>query len=93
LLSFGSGVSVAYVFIHILPELDNYQETICDSIADQFAFLEHHVYLLALLGLAIFYALERAAKESRQHNQKNGGGDVTTARVFWLHIHFRFITG
>jgi hypothetical protein len=85
-LSFGSGISVAYVFIHILPELDNYQEAIRDSIAAQIAFLEHHVYLLALLGLAVFYALERSAKESRQHNQKAGGQDVTTAGVFWIHM-------
>ena len=85
-LSFGSGISVAYVFIHILPELDNYQEEIQDTVGTQIAFLEHHVYLLALLGLAIFYALERAAKESRQRNQKSAGRDVTTTRVFWIHM-------
>ncbi|NJP22216.1 MAG: hypothetical protein HC763_27990, partial [Hydrococcus sp. CRU_1_1] len=50
------------------------------------AFLEHHVYLLALLGLAIFYGLERTALVSRQRNQKAGKGDVTEEGVFWLHI-------
>ncbi|MGG6265562.1 hypothetical protein ACQ4M3_06100 [Leptolyngbya sp. AN03gr2] len=85
-LSFGGGISVAYVFIHILPELDEYQDTIRDSVAAELAFLEHHVYLLALLGLAMFYGLERAADESRQRNQKTGDGDVTTAGVFWIHM-------
>ncbi|MEY4519559.1 MAG: hypothetical protein RLZZ499_2159 [Cyanobacteriota bacterium] len=59
-LSFASGVSVAYVFVHILPELSQAQETVTGAIGEALAFLEHHVYLLALLGLAVFYGLERA---------------------------------
>lgn len=85
-LSFASGVSVAYVFIHILPELSKAQETITGAVGETLAFLEHHVYLLALLGLAIFYGLERAALVSRQGNQKAGKGDVTEEGVFWLHV-------
>ncbi len=85
-LSFGSGVSVAYVFIHILPELSKAQVTLQNSLNIGFAFLEHHVYLVALLGLAVFYGLERFANESRQHNQKTGKGDVTSLDVFWIHI-------
>lgn len=85
-LSFGSGVSVAYVFVHILPDLSQFQNTLQDSIQTGFAFLEHHVYLLALLGLASFYGLERSAKISRQRNQQAGNGDMTEAEIFWLHI-------
>lgn len=85
-LSFGSGVSVAYVFVHILPDLSHFQVTLQDSMHQHqgLTFLEHHVYLLALLGLAIFYGLERSAKLSRQRNQAAGNGDVTEARIFWL---------
>lgn len=85
-LSIGSGVSVAYVFVHILPELSTAQETIQGVVGGGLAFLEHHVYLVTLLGVAVFYGLERAAKLSRQRNQKAGRGDVTEAEVFWLHI-------
>lgn len=85
-LSFGSGVSVAYVFVHILPDLSEAQETITEGLSAELAFLEHHVYLLALLGLAIFYGLERAANVSRQRNQETGNGDVTSTGVFWLHM-------
>lgn len=85
-LSGASGVSVAYVFVHILPDLSEAQETIARTLDQGFAFLEHHVYIVALLGLAVFYGLERAAKVSRQRNQKAGEGDVTEAGVFWLHI-------
>lgn len=85
-LSFGSGVSVAYVFIHILPELSEAQETIESSQEIGLAFLEHHVYLVALLGMVVFYGLERVARESRQRNQKAGKPDVTSSGVFWIHI-------
>jgi hypothetical protein len=81
-LSFASGVSVAYVFVHILPELSQAQETITGAVGEALSFLEHHVYLLALLGLAIFYGLERAAIVSRQRNQKEGKGDVTEIGFF-----------
>jgi hypothetical protein len=87
-LSFASGVSVAYVFVHILPELSQAQETVTGAVGETLAFLEHHVYLLALLGLAIFYGLERSAIISRQRNQKAGKGDVTEIEIFWLHIVF-----
>lgn len=85
-LSGASGVSVAYVFVHILPELSESQETINRVLDEGLAFLEHHVYLIALLGLAVFYGLERAAEVSRQRNRKAGEGDVTSSGVFWLHI-------
>lgn len=85
-LSIGSGVSVAYVFVHILPELSEAQETIRKVVGGGLAFLEHHVYLVALLGVAVFYGLERSAKLSRQRNQQARKGDVTEAGIFWLHI-------
>ena len=85
-LSIGSGISVAYVFVHLLPELSEAQETINRTFGESFNFLKNHVYLVALLGLAVFYGLERAAKVSRQHNRKAGKGDVTEAGVFWLHM-------
>jgi len=86
-LSIAGGVSVAYVFIHILPELSEGQEEF-KQIGETgiIRYLEHHVYLLALAGLAIFYGLERMAKLSRQRNRKAGRGDSTSAGVFWLHI-------
>ncbi|MGI0488756.1 hypothetical protein ACN4EK_25380 [Pantanalinema rosaneae CENA516] len=85
-LSISSGVSVAYVFVHILPDLSEAQKTVQQSLNPEFAFLEHHVYLLSLLGLAVFYGLERAATVSRQRSQAAGSGDVTSVRIFWLHI-------
>lgn len=83
-LSLSGGVSVGYVFVHMLPELNRAQQTVEESAG--WSWLEHHVYLVALLGLSVFYWLERAAHESRRRNIQQSGEDVTSPRVFWLHI-------
>jgi len=85
-LSIAGGVSVAYVFVHILPDLSEHQESIERAGGLGIAYLEHHVYLVALLGLTVFYGLERVAESSRQRSRKEGKVDATSAEVFWLHI-------
>jgi len=84
-LSAAGGVSVAYVFVHLLPDLAEEQETIRRAVGGAFAFIEYHVYLVALVGLAAFYGLERAAKVSRGRGRRAGGGDAASPGVFWLH--------
>ena len=85
-LSAAGGVAVAYVFIHLLPELSEYQSVLKTSRGGIINYLEHHVYLIALIGLGIFYWLERLAILSRQKQQKAGKGKVTSIGIFWLHI-------
>jgi hypothetical protein len=84
-LSAAGGISVAYVFVHLLPDLAKEQEAIREVVGRSFNFLEYHVYLVALVGLAAFYGLERAAKTSRKRKRSAGQEDATEARVFWLH--------
>jgi len=84
-LSAAGGVSVAYVFVHLLPDLAEEQETVREAVGESFTFIEYHVYLVALVGLATFYGLERAAKVSRGRRRRAGGEDATGAGVFWLH--------
>ncbi len=81
-LSGASGVSVAYVFVHILPELNQHQMVLDRLKTGVISYLEHHVYIIALLGLIVFYGLEKMAKLSRQGRK----GEVTSPGVFWLHI-------
>jgi Mg2+/citrate symporter len=85
-LSIAGGVSVAYTFVHIFPELSAGQARVEESALNGLDFLEHHVYLMSLLGFSIFYGLEKLAKTSRQQQLKMGRGDTTSDRVFWLHI-------
>ena len=85
-LSAAGGVSVAYVFVHLMPDLAEEQETIRRATGETFSFLEYHVYLVALAGLATFYGLERAAKLSRGRRRLTGKVDATGPGVFWLHV-------
>ena len=86
-LSIAGGVSVAYVFVHLLPELAEGQEALAEALGKSFlALLESHVYLLSLAGLAVFYGLERAASSSRKRKRKEAGEDLASTGVFWLHV-------
>jgi hypothetical protein len=85
-LSVAGGVSVAYVFVHLLPELAESQDTNREAAGEGLAFLEYHVYLIALFGLAVFYGLDRLATESRRQRRKAVREDSTSAGVFWIHI-------
>jgi zinc transporter ZupT len=80
-LSAAGGVSVAYVFLHLLPELREHQTNINDL--GLLRFLEHHVYIAALSGLVVFYGLERVVREDEQRGRRKGSHQPG---VFWLHI-------
>ncbi|MBU1820078.1 MAG: ZIP family metal transporter, partial [Bacteroidetes bacterium] len=84
-LSMAGGVSVAYVFLHLFPELNEGQTHVEDRLPGE-AFLRHHVYIVALVGLIVFYGLERAAILSRQKKQEQAKQDLPSAGVFWIHI-------
>jgi hypothetical protein len=85
-LSFGGGTSVAYVFVHLLPELNEAQEMVEEATIPELLFLEHHAYLMALAGLTVFYGLERLAQGSREESVEAGRGDRTGLGVFRVHV-------
>ncbi|WP_088009162.1 hypothetical protein [Indiicoccus explosivorum] len=85
-LSIGGGIAVAYVFLHLLPELSEFQEALRGEIENGFlSFFEHHIYLIAMLGLAIFYGLEQLVKRSKRHNEE-ADERKSESGVFWIHI-------
>ncbi|MGR3591261.1 hypothetical protein [Limimaricola soesokkakensis] len=80
-LSTAGGVSVAYVFVHLLPELAEFGELPGEGETEEGA-LEVWIYLLALTGLVVFYALERMAQRHAGHRSATESG----AGAFWLHL-------
>lgn len=87
LLSAAGGISVAYVFIHLLPELNKHNEVLDNNIqSDALKFFENHTYIVAMIGLAIFYGLERMVKTSKKKQQKKNNIDRASKGVFWIHI-------
>lgn len=88
-LSVAGGVSVAYVFVRLLPELGAGQEVIRASIVGGvLASIGNHIYLIALAGLVAFYGLERVVRTSQKHQPRGRESERTTTGpgVFVLHI-------
>ncbi len=89
-LSAAGGAAVAYVFLHLMPELARAQEDVGAKLDGMAAAVEHHIWALSLVGLAGFYGLERAVRRG-----EGGRGAATApqhegsphpAGRFWLHI-------
>lgn len=77
-LSLAGGVAVAYVFLHLLPELNEYQEELEGHLENgALASIENHILVISMLGLAVFYGLERLASK-----RKNKGA----GNIFWIHM-------
>lgn len=65
-LAAASGMAVAYVFIHLLPELGDEQADWLDARADRrMQWLENQVYIAAFIGLILALAFDRAAPRER----------------------------
>jgi hypothetical protein len=86
-LSAAGGISIAYVFVHILPELAHHQKAF--EKGGPFGLLdgsERHVYFMALLGLVCFYGLELAVRASESRQEAAGGVRQVSTPIFWLQL-------
>lgn len=81
-LSMAGGVAVAYVFLHILPELAAQGDTLAVRFGGHPGAIESHIYLVALAGLATFYGLERLVRAARETRPPDGSRTAS----FWIHI-------
>ena len=80
-LSAAGGISTAYVFVHLLPELAHHQaETFAGA---DLAKAEAEVFLVALMGLMTFYGLERWAKS---HSAADDPEQAMPPASFRLHL-------
>lgn len=80
-LSVAGGVSVSYVFLHLLPELQDRQVALQEQLVP--GALEHHLYIVALAGLVIFYGLEKLVRKDEERGRPKGEHSL---HVFWLHV-------
>ncbi|MEM9486562.1 MAG: hypothetical protein AAGA83_23035 [Cyanobacteria bacterium P01_F01_bin.116] len=84
--SFAGGVALSFVFLEVFPELSHAQAELEHSEIPIIHYLENHVYILALMGLILYYGLDLLALRARsteQLNQSDKGGNIT---IFWIHI-------
>jgi len=84
-LSVAAGVSVAYVFLDILPELNLHQEKLLEHATGETMFAaEKLVYIAALIGFVFFYGLQHmvlASSAGKPHDGHDG-----SALAFWMEL-------
>lgn len=86
--SFAGGLAVAYVFLHLLPEIAAGNETIGEALVDVLEptpLFELGIFLVALVGFTIFYGLERLAAKDSMRGVGGRSGEPS-AGTYWLHL-------
>jgi hypothetical protein len=93
--SFAGGLAVAYVFLHLLPEIAAGNEAIGQVLSDVVQptpLLDLAIFLVALAGFTTFYGLERLADrhgDTTVDQAVPAPGSPTrrsSAGVYWLHL-------
>jgi|688.fasta_scaffold09906_11 hypothetical protein len=83
-LSFAAGISFAYVFVDLLPELEKGQPYLKQAFDPLIPYLDRHAYLIALFGVLFFYGLHTPNPARPERN-------------FWLstfgYLLFNFFVG
>lgn len=84
-LSAAGGVSVAYVFVHLLPELAEHEEVFGrEGVA-------YGSYLVALAGLGVYYGVERLAQQKPSGRSREAAEVEEGDAVFWIHLGAFFL--
>jgi len=84
-ISAAAGVSVAYVFVDILPELATQNQALRASAQGGMLFAEQRIYLLTLLSFVVMYGIDHivlSRREQRQASVERGERDA----AYRLHI-------
>lgn len=86
-LSFAAGVSVSYVFVHVIPGLARAREVQAGSASGfPILFPEYSIYLWAMAGFLGFYGLETMVSRRRAGPVQTGGHSEAEPWQAWLHI-------
>lgn len=83
-VSAAAGVSVAYVFVDVLPELAEQNRAINASAPNNGFYAEQRIYCLALLSFVLMYGLEHLVLSQRAAAKGEAAGQADA--IYWLHL-------
>jgi Kef-type K+ transport system membrane component KefB len=96
-ISFGAGMSAAYVFVHVMPEMHGVRAAFAESAPIRLWYEGMAVYYLALIGFLSFYGLDHLRARLRESSEENheqqsyriqvGGFAVYAGLVAYLLVH------
>lgn len=86
-ISFASGISVAYIFVHLIPELSHASHVTSEYSSDNTQEISRLlVYYLTLLGFMIFYGLEHLISWSNVIPESSGRKFSIHKVAFLIHM-------
>lgn len=74
IISFGAGMSAAYVFVHLIPELHGVRSSFVDEVGAPLQFKGMVIYFLALVGFLVFYGLDHLRAHLRSSPEAEQSG-------------------
>lgn len=87
LISLVSGGSIAYVFLHLVPELTHYKEVAEEaSLHSWLEQIDYVTYVAALLGIAVFYGINQLSEKSERENRRKESLTRPSKSVFAMEI-------
>jgi hypothetical protein len=85
-LSFAGGTAVAYVFLHIMPDLAAHGDEFSEATGLGTLLADSLVFTLSLTGLALFYGAERATALVGSSEDRGRQEGNSPPAVFWIHV-------
>lgn len=81
IISFGAGMSAAYVFVHVMPELHGARHAFTAAVSVPLRFEGMSIYFFALIGFLVFYGLDHLRTRLGET-----GGEGQAGPAFKIHV-------
>jgi hypothetical protein len=75
-ISFGAGVATAYVFVHVMPELNSARRAFAESTSLSLRYEGMSIFYVSLVGFVLFYGLDHLRKRLHQATAKQRVGNA-----------------
>jgi hypothetical protein len=71
-VSFGAGVATAYVFVHVMPELNTARHAFADSTSLPLRYEGMGIFYVSLVGFLVFYGIDRLRQRLHHSSATDG---------------------
>jgi hypothetical protein len=92
IVSFGAGMSAAYVFVHLMPELQGVRRAFAESVAGPLPFEGMAIYFLALVGFLVFYGLDHLRARLKASEVEGQTGPAFRIHVGGFAVYILLVT-
>ena len=83
--SFSGGLAVSYVFVYILPTLHK-EQTLVKAYGDYLS-MESELYFVGLIGLIIFYGIQKIVRNAQRKDQKNKAKTLFRLQIMFFGVY------